>query len=121
MGRSHSAGEQFVDEAAMLAFWRARLDEDEQEARAALARSTTTWRMVGGQWVEDTVQPPEWRRSVWSPQRVLGEVEAKRKRLAELDDAIGAGHDSYDLASALLPYELLPYAGHSEYRDDWRP
>ncbi len=105
----------------MVAFWRCRLDEDEQAAREALARTTTTRRMIGGQWVEDTVQPPEWRRSTWSPQRVLAEVAAKRQRLAHLAEAVEAGQDSYDLASVLLPYELLPYANHLAYKESWRP
>jgi len=115
------AGETVVSESEMLAFWRARLDEDEQNARAALERTTTTRRMIGRQWVEDTIQPPEWRRSAWTPQRVLAEVDAKRRRLAELSDAIEAGHDSYDLAATLLPYELLPYADHPSYDEAWRP
>lgn len=115
------AGETVVNEPEMLAFWQSCLDEDEQSARAALERTTTTRRMIGGQWVEDTVQPPEWRRSAWTPQRVLAEVDAKRRRLAELSDAIEAGHDSYDLASALLPYELLPYADRPDYQEGWRP
>ncbi len=105
----------------MLAFWQWCLDEDEQAARVALNRTTTTRRMIRGQWMEDTVQPPEWRRSAWSPTRVLAEVAAKRKRLAELSVAIEAGHDSYDLASTLLPYELLPYADHAGYNEAWRP
>jgi len=105
----------------MVQFLRTRLDEEQREAETALKRTTTTRRMIQGQWVEDTVQPPEWRRSAWPPARVLAEVDAKRKRLKQIEDAINAGHDSYDLAATLLPLELLPYADHPDYRDEWRP
>jgi hypothetical protein len=54
------------------------------------------------------------------PARVLAEVKAKRRRLDQLDSANRAGHDSYDLASVLLPLEALPYADHPDYRAEWR-
>ncbi|TXS23100.1 hypothetical protein EAO70_04830 [Streptomyces sp. adm13(2018)] len=55
------------------------------------------------------------------PARVLAEVDAKRRRLELLADAIHRGHDDYDIATELLPLEALPYADHPDYQDTWRP
>lgn len=114
----------------MLAFWQSRLDEDEQTAR----RVESSWRQIGETGVivaSDGERAEECANGNWAgiaehivrhdPARVLHSVEAARKRLAALSDAIEAGHDSYDLASALLPYELLPYADHPDYKESWRP
>jgi hypothetical protein len=68
----------------LVEWLRAQLDEDERVAQDALKRATTTRRWIGGEWVEDVVQPPEWRRSVWEPARVLREIDAKRQLLADL-------------------------------------
>ncbi|MGW9399379.1 DUF6221 family protein [Streptomyces sp. NPDC055642] len=113
---------------------RAQLDEDERIARAA---SPGPWRanaehdevlavdeitvaegfaLSGGQ-LRATVD----HIAEHDPARVLREIDAKRKRLAALVEAIAAGHDSSDLASELLPLEALPYADRPGYRDDWRP
>jgi hypothetical protein len=55
------------------------------------------------------------------PARVLAEVDAKRRRLELLADAIRRGHDDSDIATELLPLEALPYADHPDYKDTWRP
>lgn len=110
-----------------LAAWlRVQLDDDEQEAQDALKRTTTTRRRVGGEWVEDTVQPPEWRRSVWGPARVLRELDAKRKIIAEHDvysRPLGERMDcqSYDFPCTTLRLLALPYADRPGYREEWRP
>lgn len=52
---------------------------------------------------------------------VLADIDAKRRRLDLLADAIRRGHDDYDLAAELLPLEALPYAGRPGYKDEWRP
>ena len=62
----------------LVEFLRARLDEDRNAAEEAMKRTTTTRRFVSGRWVEYKVEPPEWRRSAWSFERVLAETEAKR-------------------------------------------
>jgi hypothetical protein len=124
------AGEQVVNERAMLTFWRARLDEDEQAAR----RVASSWRQIGETGVivaSDGGRAEECANGNWTgiaehivrhdPARVLRDVKAGRKRLTELSEAITAGHDSYDLASVLLPYELLPYTDHPDYQEAWRP
>jgi hypothetical protein len=133
----------------LVQFLRDRLDEEQREAEAALKRTTTTRRMIQGQWVEDTVQPPEWRRSAWSPARVLAEVDAKRQVLAAYMDAVlvrdqatewalnkspivvDPGSETFerwslarDAALVLDPVIRLlavPYADHPDYRDEWRP
>lgn len=134
------ACEQALDEASMLAFWRARLDEDERIARAAAAGP---WRVDNADYAEAVYDADGTavigggrgggEISVFDstedalhivrqdPARALREVDAARKRLVALSDAIEAGHDSYDLASALLPYELLPYVDHPDYKESWRP
>lgn len=50
-------------------------------------------------------------------------VEAARGRLTALSDTLtaGPGSSAYDLASTLIEYELLQYAGHPDYQEDWRP
>lgn len=128
--------------ADLVQFLRDRLDEDEQTAREAEKRTTTTRRRVQGEWVEDTVQPPEWRRSVWSPARVLREVEAKRQIVNAHGRAAlraGGGAQHFDTATVCRSCEpdyqfpeqswpcptlrllALPYADHPGYREDWRP
>jgi hypothetical protein len=114
----------------MLAFCRARLDEDERAAR----RAGDSFRQIGETGVivaTDGDRAEECASANWAgiaehivrhdPARVLHDVEAARKRLTALADAIEAGHDSYDLAATLLPYELLPYADHPDYQEGWRP
>jgi hypothetical protein len=101
-----------------------QLDEDQQAAEDALKRTTTTRRRIGGQWVEDTVQPPEWRRSAWSPARVLREIDAKRATLgflvAELDRTDSPWWYD-DKLERLLKLLALPYADRPGYREEWRP
>ncbi|AMM12338.1 DUF6221 family protein [Streptomyces albidoflavus] len=118
--------------ADLIAFLRARLDEDEAVARAATA----------GPWVESGVGDHGWGVSFSAPgsgveaddssqgradaahiarhdpARVLAEVEAKRQIveryawLCEHGDTGGAW---------VLPLLALPYADHPDYRDAWRP
>ncbi|MDL5205110.1 DUF6221 family protein [Streptomyces sp. ALI-76-A] len=114
----------------------AQLDEDQQAAEEALKRTTTTRRRIGGQWVEDTVQPPEWRRSAWSPARVLREIDAKRRILAECAHWHGklakevvnpspvpfpALGEVLDAVTPILRALALPYADRPGYREEWRP
>jgi len=114
-----------VDE---LAAWlRAQLDDDEVEAREALRRKTTQRRMIQGRMVDVENQPmPEWRRSVWPPERVLAEVEAKRRMLDLHQSTAGqhpdfCGHDMHELPCPTVRLLALPYAGHEGYREEWRP
>ena len=122
----------------LVEWLRAQLDDDEQEAQDALKRTTTTRRRIGGEWVEDTVQPPEWRRSVWGPARVLREIDAKRQILDQgaywneraVSEAVDPpkfpqpGLDLGLLLDAMNPalrLLALPYADRPGYREEWRP
>lgn len=130
----------------LVQFLREQLDEDEREAQEALKQTTTTRRRVGGQWVEDVVQPPEWRRSVWGPSRVLAEIDAKRQLLddytvtARIRDeaaarikAAGNHPDAKDLETwdraqreaAILEGSVKlaasPLADRTGYCEEWRP
>lgn len=115
----------------LVRWLRAQLDEDEQEAQDALKRATTTRRRIGGEWVEDTVQPPEWRRSVWGPARVLREIDAKRRVLdwykqRAAVDSRGEDPDDYENVTGstletVVQMLALPYADRPGYRDEWRP
>lgn len=128
------------DDREMFAFWRARLDEDEQKARAA---TEGPWRVDDDSYAEQIYAPDgvsviaggRWggEASVFEstadalhivrhdPDRVLRDVAAARARLELLEEAVGAGHDSYDLGAALLPLELAAYDKHPAYKDSWRP
>lgn len=107
-----------------------QLDDERNAAEDALKKVTTTRRWIGGQWVEDTVQPPEWRRSAWSPARVLREIDAKRQVLALHHRAqpkwcaacdIPAGFPGPPDGCATLRLLALPYADRPGYREEWRP
>lgn len=130
-----------MNESEMLAFWQSRLDEDERTAEGARHGLSGEW-TTDGSYPVSVANAPEYADvfteavvfdegspseeqaehiAKQDPARTLRETQAARKRLAALSDAIEAGHDSYDLASALLPYELLPYADHPDYQEGWRP
>ncbi|MFJ4682029.1 DUF6221 family protein [Streptomyces sp. NPDC088789] len=109
----------------LVQWLRAQLDEERQAAEEALKNTTTTRRMIGGQWVEDTIQPPEWRRSVWDPARVLREIDAKRDLLV-FAEGIYAYGDTFERGVAARLEETLrlfalPYADRPGYREEWRP
>jgi hypothetical protein len=70
----------------------------------------------------------------WDPARVLAECEAKRRIIAEvaaaidsLDSQIADLLDAppfttdFETSDLLLRLLALPYAGHEDYRAEWRP
>lgn len=132
----------------LIEFLRARLDEDEQIAHAAM------WDDQAGAW---TYTPPQDRYSKHTvndylgdvlvvvapynadedgigahverhdPQRILAEVDAKRmiiadyeRFLAERRRAMG-GWDSYPDVSPTMAALASVYADHPDYREEWRP
>lgn len=132
----------------LIAFLRARLDDDEQTAKAATWDEDMSARWQAGSSSYDKRRSsPRWyvmdayddgvigdvdpqgnddegvarHIACHDPARVLAEVDAKRRRLELLADAIRRGHDDYDIATELLPLEALPYANHPDYKDTWRP
>jgi hypothetical protein len=113
----------------LIAFLRARLDEDAELARQAeqvggapswdrtadvlLLPGLQTRRRLADRGVPDALQGAvEAHAARHDPARVLAEVDAKRRRLELLADAIRRGHDDYDIATELLPLEALPYVDH---------
>ncbi|MEU4256293.1 DUF6221 family protein [Streptomyces fradiae] len=125
----------------LIEFLRARYDEDERVARHA----------VDGPW-EDPLGGPirggyEMRFVIaqqvqrWNsthivrhdPQRVLAEVDAKRRILDEFVTSLTGKDKEFDETFGLTDWEFestadpllrllaLPYADHPDYRDDWRP
>lgn len=120
-----------------VAFLRARLDEDEKTARAAaegpwkIRKSTRALDDELGISSGDVeiVGPGYEGGGVWDrpdaehiirhdPARVLDEVDAKRRIL---DECNWGGPDHGDVYWAVLERLALPYAGHPDYRGEWRP
>lgn len=103
----------------LVAFLHARLDETEKIARDALL-------------IEGTGPASLWGRvshrmavhlSRQDPAYVLSEVDAKRQILTAVQDV---GHDYVYITAtftvgSLLAMLALPYAGHPDYRPEWRP
>ena len=117
----------------MVAFLRARLDEDEQAARAAGGR---IWSvddegccvLEDGVILETTGRMDAYRdadvRHVaqWDPARVLAEVEAKRRILDKLDEIerIVDAREVWSIDVDDLRRDLaLPYRDHPDYDPAW--
>lgn len=135
-------------EREMFAFWRARLDESAKRADAGYY-SDTHWKLFTteahlGAWQAWRQHFPREQWDVKASDAVSeaardgiraritaheanrsraahSAIAAARQRMGALEEAIGAGRDSYDLAAALLPMELAAYADHPDYKQAWRP
>lgn len=108
----------------LVAFLRARLDEDEQAARACAGDGKWEARDIAvyGQDLSPEVRTHMARHD---PARVLADVEAKREVL-RLAARASDYHETFmnGFAAALggvLRWYALPHADHPDYRDDWRP
>jgi hypothetical protein len=119
----------------LVAFLRARLDEDEHKARAATQGS---WMEKNGNvsdLVADRVYKAVDREHIirWQPSRVLAEVAVKRRIIAQYEYAVEhpdeISPDGF-LVSVPISRKALrdvvkllarPYRNHPEYREDWRP
>lgn len=127
-----------VDLAAVLAFVRARLDGDEQTARATIdEQSHGEWHAAGAQG-DDEAARTYWRvvgiarpdptpaaRAIaehiarHGPARVLAEVDAKRRTLARCDEALlSAVPALVHFAEQTVRELALPYAGHPDFPPD---
>jgi hypothetical protein len=105
----------------LVEFLRARLDEDEREAsRVEPNQAPNQLRALISR---DGGQP----FLVIDSARVLAEVEAKRQLIAQYErydawakypDSEGGMAMGLDLA---VQFAALPYAGDSDYREEWRP
>ena len=129
----------------LIAFLRARLDEDEAVARnaAVLPHGAADWH-TGAEGSVFAAEPSQLhvRGAIlslddigthiarWDPARVLAEVEAKRRmidgvhpQVVSLEDAIHGEFSAYpevDVPVLLLKTLALPYASHADYRPEWR-
>ena len=127
----------------LVAFLRARLDEDEQVARAAIERQPyDEWDATGATGDDDAAlahaevvkiarpHPTPAARAIaqhiarWDPARVLAEVEAKRRIITSYQlfatDPVQSGTYVSGLLDAILLL-VQPYADHPDYREEWRP
>ena len=134
----------------LVEFLTARLDEDERDARAnrgifpspGVDGDGCVWLHIrpGGNAViaryahpvegyDDMAKLRNWAdtNSGWTQARVLAEVEAKRLILADYERFVAerrrmmGGWDSYPEVSPILAALALPYAGHPDYDEAWRP
>jgi hypothetical protein len=104
----------------LVAFLRARLDEDERRARAALPRwddDAMEWQDLG----DEVYAHARWH----DPARVLREVQADRAILAEytavrtLQGLTGVEKDGY--RDWVLRICVAVYSDHEGYREEWKP
>jgi hypothetical protein len=125
----------------LIAFLRARLDDDEQTARAAHQPNWLTDGRRGlrygldDEWMTDALTTADADHIArHDPARVLAEVDAKRQIVTAYEEAatefkdIGPGMVSYDrmvgsVSSLRTAIECLSlaYADHPDYQDMWRP
>ena len=113
----------------LVEFLLARITEDEAVARGlqnatVLAGQRPNFYGAGGPAAEDF-----WRR--FDPAWVLAECEAKRRIVDEHGIDYEDGEQVCAVCRAVIgnvPYPCrtlrfaaLPYAGHSDYREEWRP
>ena len=120
------------------AFLLARIAEDKRFAADALAAGSE-----GGWTVEALsrgLSQPRAAKLVarYDPERVLAECSAKRRivlacrqarpdlhflgqRTGSVADFPLSPHDQHQLAALTLALLALPYAGHHDYRPEWRP
>lgn len=131
----------------LIAFLRARLDDDERIARAA-TDGPWTIRSLGRHDLSTVVKGVELlaqidgsraasnsvHMAVHDPARVLAEVDAKRRILDAYEEVAAKFTESW---SAVVAYDrlagamnslrrtiellALPYADHPDYQDAWRP
>ncbi|WP_203828748.1 DUF6221 family protein [Actinoplanes palleronii] len=105
----------------LIAFVRARLDEDERKI-AAMEREE---RRVQTAPIFQS-HPPNWLAGVdifVSSKRWRAEVEAKR-RILQLHDATEdptISADAWVVMGKAIKMLALPYASHPDYREKWRP
>lgn len=152
----------------LVAFLRARLDDDEQAARRACQYASPEWHLdeefgetvlwwppeprvaeeercrglpvISDRWRGQTIEStgpdiaPHIARH--DPARVLAEVDAKRRIMDEIAPEATALDETVDysrraeprdltrepyLGDLLLRHLALPFAGHPDFREEWRP
>lgn len=111
----------------------ARIAEDQRLATAAAEQTGDDAPAPG-----PADGPPGTHGSPFDPARVLADCSARRRivlacresrpdtqllgaRPRGLQDFPLAPHDQHQLAALVLALLALPYSGHRDYRDEWRP
>ena len=109
----------------LVAFLRARLDEDEQIIRRNLGESGVT---DGGffpdyrTYTDDDTAAAVDFLGQFKPPRMLAEVDAKRALIAEtIEPYLGFDTTMARVANQALRLLAPPYADHPSYRPEWRP
>jgi hypothetical protein len=112
----------------LVQFLRARLDEDERRARRAIDGPRNQFVSA-----DEDIDPLLFDEdgTFALPARVLAEVDTKRQMIdeyarnaeaAEAEQCPNEWNGGIDkLGHFVLPLLALPYAGHPDYRDEWRP
>lgn len=113
----------------LIAFLKARYDEAEE--MATFARGQVPLRRPGDgrgharpRRVDE--QALDMYTATFRPERMLADIQAKRRILAAWPDPFGTWTaEQADAARAVKEQTLrllaLPYAGHYDYREEWRP
>ncbi|WP_128977268.1 DUF6221 family protein [Streptomyces roseicoloratus] len=121
----------------LVEFLTARLDEDERTARGVLwdgSGNELQWSLpfsatiqVGTELFTTDDGAVAEHIARHDPARVLAEVDAKRRILADYERFVAerrrmmGGWDSYPEVSPILAALALPYADHPDYDEAWRP
>lgn len=60
-------------------------------------------------------------QSLWSPDRLLADVDSKLRVVAECVRTIEFEDHGHVLAQDVLKLLALPFADHRDYRESWKP
>lgn len=111
-----------VDGMTLVEFLTARYDEEEQAAREAIAERDR---------VTPNAPAPDLAFQAWpdigvpavvvGPERVLADVDAKRRIVELCQRTLEVEDHGHVLAEAVLRLEALPYADHPDYDESLRP
>jgi hypothetical protein len=117
----------------LIAFLNARLAEDAAKVAAmqrekVRVRTAPIFQSNPLGWLDSVdifVSPDRWRAEVDAKRRIIGLVDDVRGDEDRIDGEWGTGRwerDAPDRTSVQILRSLaLPYVGHPDYREEWRP
>lgn len=110
----------------LMEFLKSRLDEEEAEAHAAqdVRSDYHAWHQVVDLRAAGMDERDALHIVTHTPARVLAEVAAKRRIMDEHEGVHSCGFSDYDGGDDPCPtlrLLALPYAGHPDCREEWRP